>query len=681
MTTGTYCPMIPVQGLNVSVASTMGRFVRWSMGGSNLQCCTGSFFIQFLVGNVVPNMCQAGTYFTGFGISNPSQCTACEAGKFSIVQNAISSSVCSNCDVGKYSSTTASTVCLTCPTGTSSSGTSCTCTNVENGIFLNGACQCVSGAAYTTLNSNNVQKQCGATRDAFCTTLAKSNYGGYPAYYANDGNLDTLFHSETWSEEWWRLDMEKTQRNLRVKIYHRKDCCTDRSNGWKLWIGESTVYSNNFNCYTNTVNLAQIYEQTVDCLGSGRYLFVQVPINNWLQIRDIEVTRINQAYACISCSQGSYTTQGNSPTCSKCLSGSYANTTGASTCLLCSSGSYINVDGSSVCILCTPGAYSPAIGSTTCFSCSPGLFTQNSGSSMCMVCASGFYNNQYYSTTCFQCPINTFTMGAVAADSCVAIPGFFTTSQNLIQICPANNYCPANSTMPVLCPPNTISSAGSFTISNCTSSLISIDCPANHYCPAGSPQQCPANTGSSVGSLSITNCSSNPGFYGQPGFAATLCPSNHYCPASSTVPSPCPANSYAMQGSQNAHFCRCNAGYYCVYAKTVSAVISLKNVSVYAFENDIGSIKTSFINSLAVALNVSPSKVSITKVIATGSRRLLAIDSNQQNAINLRVYVNIYQKGKKLHTLSLHQKQKFIHFTIEKWNEQYNLKVIPFSTR
>jgi hypothetical protein len=101
----------------------------------------------------------------------------------------------------------------------------------------------------------------------------------------------------------------------------------------------------------------------------------------------------------------------------------------------------------------------------------------------------------------------------------------------------------------------------------------------------------------------------------------------------------------------------------------------MKNVSVYAFENDIGGVKTSFVNSLAVALNVSPSKISITKIVASGSRRLLALD--EQNAMDLRIFVNIYETGKRFKTLSHSPKQKFMHFAIEKWNEQYSLKVIP----
>jgi len=50
----------------------------------------------------------------------------------------------------------------------------------------------------------------------------------------------------------------------------------------------------------------------------------------------------------------------------------------------------------------------------------------------------------------------------------------------------------------------------------------------------------------------------------------------------------------------------------------VTAVISL-NVSAYAFENDINGVRTAFINAVAKAAGVDPSKIKITGIKQRGS--------------------------------------------------------------
>ena len=206
-------------------------------------------------------------------------------------------------------------------------------------------------------------------------------------------------------------------------------------------------------------------------------------------------------------------------------------------------------------------------------------------------CATGFYEQPsfvYEASKCVACPNNTNSvLGSNNCTDCKANAGYYAFSC-VVNLCPANAYCPQNSLNYTVCPDNTNSLPGSKSCSDCKanagyyhngSCVINI-CPSNSNSPIGSSvsTNCSANTGyygpnggnmtlcpdnsySPVGSTVITNCSANAGYFGPYGGNMTLCTPNNYCLVGSTVPTPCPLNSNSPIGSSVITNCSANAGY------------------------------------------------------------------------------------------------------------------------
>ena len=99
--------------------------------------------------------------------------------------------------------------------------------------------------------------------------------------------------------------------------------------------------------------------------------------------------------------------------------------------------------------------------------------------------------------------------------------------------CPAGEYCPVGTTLPISC------SGGTYRgTTNGTQQGDCTTCPSGNYCPAGS--------------VNPINCSA--GFYNpNPGSSALsaclTCPPSDYCPDATTTPSQCPAHTFSANGS------------------------------------------------------------------------------------------------------------------------------------
>jgi hypothetical protein len=87
----------------------------------------------------------------------------------------------------------------------------------------------------------------------------------------------------------------------------------------------------------------------------------------------------------------------------------------------------------------------------------------------------------------------------------------------------------------------------------------------------------------------------------------------------------CPANTQSQPGATSQLGCRCITGYACSYTKRISATVRL-NASAADFNDDVGGIRTAFINAVAAAAGVPASQVTIGSVTQRGSRRLLSSD-------------------------------------------------------
>ena len=147
--------------------------------------------------------------------------------------------------------------------------------------------------------SENFARACGNDGLQPCPTTQISNYDAprVPSK-AVDGNTNTEWLAESCAatgsanNPWWSVDMERTRSVGSVKIWNRGDCCSDRLQGFEVWIGDdASSYSANLRCSTGgTAPLTSPYEVRVDCIGTGRYLFVALPGNDkMLTLCEVEV--------------------------------------------------------------------------------------------------------------------------------------------------------------------------------------------------------------------------------------------------------------------------------------------------------------------------------------------------------------------------------------------------------
>jgi hypothetical protein len=125
-----------------------------------------------------------------------------------------------------------------------------------------------------------------------------------------------------------------------------------------------------------------------------------------------------------------------------------------------------------------------------------------------------------------------------------------------------------------------------------------------------------------------------------------LCPSNYYCTDSITI-KVCPTHTSSSVGSSSLLNCRCDQGFKCAYSKRITAIVTL-NSTTSSFNNDVGGIKTAFINAVASAAGVSSNQVTINNVLAKKKgRRLLEAESF------IDVFTSV-EGAERLHKLDLH---------------------------
>ena len=146
--------------------------------------------------------------------------------------------------------------------------------------------------------SENLARACGTNSLQPCPTAQSSTHEGFGSWKANDGNTNGNWYGQSCtctaissSNPWWRVDLGKTRTVTSVKLWNRADCCADRLQGFEVWIGDDASYSANSRCLTGgAALLTSPYDILVDCIGTGRYLFVVLPGNNRiLTLCEVEV--------------------------------------------------------------------------------------------------------------------------------------------------------------------------------------------------------------------------------------------------------------------------------------------------------------------------------------------------------------------------------------------------------
>ena len=147
--------------------------------------------------------------------------------------------------------------------------------------------------------SENLARACGADELQPCPTIQSTISANGLSSRAVDGDTNTDYlagssctHTNGENNPWWRVDLGRTRSVTSVKIWNRADCCSDRLQGFEVWIGDdASSYSANLRCSQGgTAPLTSPHEVRVDCIETGRYLFVALPGNaKTLTLCEVEV--------------------------------------------------------------------------------------------------------------------------------------------------------------------------------------------------------------------------------------------------------------------------------------------------------------------------------------------------------------------------------------------------------
>ena len=340
--------------------------------------------------------------------------------------------------------------------------------------------------------------------------------------------------------------------------------------------------------------------------------------------------------SCTACQLGSYNVEGNNTDCQSCGIGKTTLQSGAHDSQLCSIcfGYTQETDLGLICVQCPPNSGALA-GSTSlsncqcdagftgangnCTACEIGYQKLSSGPAPCIACPDGYIGHQ--EGGCVICPADSYRTSLTTCQSC----GDLKTSSagsNTVHDCkcvqnhePVGNvceHCPAGYVKPLVgntacvecgmntyelneacepCPPNSTSSAASFSLQHCvctaghfgdngtsclpcqagtfkpsTGSMPCMVCPTNTYYQGNPPYilntcvGCPDNSTSVEGSFTLDHCVCQPGFVRENN-ACRLCTAGSYCPSQFTELS-CNVGGYSLPGSYEASSCICVAGYH-----------------------------------------------------------------------------------------------------------------------
>ena len=373
---------------------------------------------------------------------------------------------------------------------------------------------------------------------------------------------------------------------------------------------------------------------------------------------------------CDTCTTGNYCPiQSINPT--NCAAGSYRSTTGAESqaqCDTCTTGHYCLIQSVNP-TDCLAGTYNPTTGgiqSQNCLACPPGEFCPIATTTPTF-CSAGSYRGEPGATSqteCTACPSGNYCpIQSINPTNCSA--GTYNPSASSIAVtaclsCPVGDYCHVATTIPSFC------SAGSYRGSvGATDQTECAICPSGNFCPIQSinPVNCSSGTfRATTAGAAVADCSVCAiGRYSMDiasSINCPLCPINYYCTNSITIKT-CPTHTSSVIGSSSLLNCRCDQGYKCAYSKRITAVVTL-NSTTSSFNNDVGGIKTAFVNAVATAAGVSANQVTINSVIAKGGggRRLLSLE---EGFIDVFASVEGAERLSKLdlhlnkHSLTLHQ--------------------------
>ena len=341
---------------------------------------------------------------------------------------------------------------------------------------------------------------------------------------------------------------------------------------------------------------------------------------------------------CVTCPAGSFCSAG-SYSATPAPAGSYIGQSGASSSsylVTCPPG-YFCLEGSSAPVPCVAGTYRTAAGGvddSSCVVCPTGSYC-GTGSSVPTPCAAGTHNGMTGSVStsaCVACLPGSYCSAGTAVPTFCPQGTYSSTTRAETNatclICPTGSFCGEGSSAHTPCAAGTFGSlAGGISQSSCT------ECPSGSYCPTGvsQPVQCgPGTYAEAPGSIHQQDCVlCPPGPDSMSIGRSTNCPAcvnMSYCPTS-TIIIPCPQHTSSAPGSYSLAGCTCDEGFGCLTKKEIHATVRV-NATKTDFTADVGGVRTSFVNAVAGAANVTSDMVTILSISESRRRRLLSAASN-----------------------------------------------------
>ena len=147
-------------------------------------------------------------------------------------------------------------------------------------------------AAEKAAAEKDLARACGIYRDKACPTdQSSTTRGGLPAF-AVDGNTNTNYFDRAGDAQctqtspqtnpWWRVDFERLVNVKRVRVYNRADCCSDRLQGFNVYVGNNPddAVIKNAACATDqnaAMSPPWYTDVTCETPVQGKFLYVQLP--------------------------------------------------------------------------------------------------------------------------------------------------------------------------------------------------------------------------------------------------------------------------------------------------------------------------------------------------------------------------------------------------------------------
>ena len=127
------------------------------------------------------------------------------------------------------------------------------------------------------------------------TAQSSSGWGSTDGRRAVDGNSNSRYnqrsctHTRRDSGAWLRVDLGRVADVKTIKLWNRKDCCSDRIKKTKIYVGTTNILADATEC--GDVNDVKKNPIVIQCASSinGRYVWVKKTDRNYLTVCELEV--------------------------------------------------------------------------------------------------------------------------------------------------------------------------------------------------------------------------------------------------------------------------------------------------------------------------------------------------------------------------------------------------------